>query len=486
MAGNTTPSVSERVRRRNWLPTILNIFLVSLDILALTGAFMLSYRARNILSLFNIPSNPPGFEIFIPTMLLHVALIVIIFYISRLYHQPRVFSRIDHARKVLGAVTVGAVLTYGMQGLIFKNTQFEVDYPRAMFFYAWIFSAVFVGIEREIYRLGRTWLRRRGILTDNLLIIGMGKIARDITQRIKSRPDLGYRVVGIVMGRTKVKNSISGVPVIGTYDNITDLIDAYGVEQVIIALPDAQRTELVDLITRCQRGNVDIKIYPDMFAYMAGDLIVGELGGTPLITVRDIALRGWKLSLKRGLDIFGSFFGLVFFSPLMLFTALLIRLDSVGPTFHIQERMGLDGYPFPMIKFRSMRQDAEAAGPGWTVADDPRRTRLGRIMRRTNWDEMPQLINVLLGHMSLVGPRPERPVYVEEFREQIPRYMERHREKAGMTGWAQVNGLRGDTSIADRTAFDLWYVENWSIWLDIQIILRQIMIIVLRRDKNAY
>jgi exopolysaccharide biosynthesis polyprenyl glycosylphosphotransferase len=202
--------------------------------------------------------------------------------------------------------------------------------------------------------------------------------------------------------------------------------------------------------------------------------------------VRDIALRGWKLSLKRGLDIFGSFIGLVFFSPLMLLTALLVRLESDGPVFHIQERMGLDGHPFPMIKFRSMRQDAEAEGPGWTVANDPRRTRLGRIMRRTNWDEMPQLINVLVGHMSLVGPRPERPMYVQAFREKIPRYMERHREKAGMTGWAQVNGLRGDTSIEDRTAYDLWYVENWSLWLDILIIIRTALVVILRRDKNAY
>lgn len=264
------------------------------------------------------------------------------------------------------------------------------------------------------------------------------------------------------------------------------LIDAYRVEQVVIALPDAQRSELVDLITLCQRGQVDIKVYPDMFSYMAGDLNVDDLGGTPLLTVRDIALRGWKLSLKRGLDVVGSFLGLVIFSPLLLLTAILIRLESKGSAFYVQERMGLDGHPFPMIKFRSMRLDAEVNGPGWTVENDPRVTRLGRIMRRTSWDEVPQLINVVLGQMSLVGPRPERPVYVQQFRERIPRYMERHREKAGMTGWAQVNGLRGDTSIAERTAYDLWYVENWSLWLDIKIITRQVMSIILGRDKNAY
>jgi lipopolysaccharide/colanic/teichoic acid biosynthesis glycosyltransferase len=148
--------------------------------------------------------------------------------------------------------------------------------------------------------------------------------------------------------------------------------------------------------------------------------------------------------------------------------------------------MGLDGRPFQVIKFRTMRQDAEALGPGWTVRGDPRVTRLGKFMRRTSWDEIPQLINVLVGEMSLVGPRPERPMYVQEFRERIPRYMERHREKAGMTGWAQVNGLRGDTSIAERTSYDLWYVENWSLWLDIKIIIRTVLMILLRRDPNAY
>nr|PZN49149.1 MAG: hypothetical protein DIU68_20595 [Chloroflexota bacterium] len=276
------------------------------------------------------------------------------------------------------------------------------------------------------------------------------------------------------------------IPILGSYPELPYLIDAYQIEQVIIAIQDAPRAQLVELVNLCQRGRVDIKIYPDMFAYMAGDLNVDDLGGTPLLTVRDIALRGWKLSLKRGMDIVVSALGLIFLSPLMLLTALLIRLESPGSVFYTQERMGLDGRPFQMIKFRSMRQDAEATGPGWTVENDPRRTRTGAFMRKTNWDEVPQLINVLLGEMSLVGPRPERPVYVQEFRERIPRYMERHREKAGMTGWAQVNGLRGDTSIAERTAYDLWYVENWSLWLDIKIIIRTIWQTLLRREKNAY
>ena len=170
----------------------------------------------------------------------------------------------------------------------------------------------------------------------------------------------------------------------------------------------------------------------------------------------------------------------------MLMTAILIKLESPGPVFYTQERMGLDARPFKIIKFRSMRADAEASGPGWTTEDDPRRTKLGSLLRRFEVDELPQLINVLIGDMSLVGPRPERPVYVEQFRQSIPRYMDRHREKAGLTGWAQVNGMRGDTSIAERTKYDLWYIENWSIGLDIKIILRTILQTILGTNQNAY
>jgi exopolysaccharide biosynthesis polyprenyl glycosylphosphotransferase len=465
----------------------LAVLVIVLDVVALTSAFMLGYASRMILPFLAVPDELPWFVKYLPTMLLHVGTIITLFYVSRLYHEQRSVSRFDHARDILGAVTIGSVLASGMQGLIFKTTYFEVDYPRGMFFYVWIFSAVFTLVGREFYQSLRRRLREQGMDRDNLLIVGVGKIARDITGKIKSRPALGYNIVGVVVNDTnKARGNFHGCPILGTYQDLPMVIDSYGVGQVIIALPEAHRTDLVDLITLCQRGRVDIKVYPDMFAYMAGDLNVDDLGGTPLITVRDIALRGWKLSLKRGLDIFGAVFGMIFLSPLMLFTALLIRLDSEGPVFLIQERMGLDGRPFPLVKFRTMQQDAEAEGPGWTVKDDPRVTRLGRLMRRTSWDEMPQLINVLVGHMSLVGPRPERPVYVRHFRERIPRYMERHREKAGMTGWAQVNGLRGDTSIAERTSYDLWYIEHWSLWLDIKIIFRQALQILLIRDKNAY
>ena len=253
---------------------------------------------------------------------------------------------------------------------------------------------------------------------------------------------------------------------------------------MIIGRSELTHQEALAIISRCERGQVGIKIFPDLFQIIATELSIGDLGGLPLLSVRDVALRGWKLTLKRAVDLVGSAVLLILFSPLLVLVALAIKLDSPGPVFYAQERMGLDANSFWCLKFRSMRADAERDGPGWTTENAPRVTKVGHWLRRVSLDELPQLINVLLGEMSLVGPRPERPVYVEQFRRSIPRYMDRHREKAGMTGWAQVNGLRGDTSIAERTKYDLWYIENWSLWLDFQIILRTIVAVF--RDRHAY
>jgi exopolysaccharide biosynthesis polyprenyl glycosylphosphotransferase len=472
--------------RANRVKSMLSAYLLVSDALMLSAAFALGYALRRAQFEADITLYPP-LERYLLLMTLNIITIMIMLYASRLYHARRSFSRFDHARQVLGNVTLGTVLVSGLHDLLFKGSPLDVDYPRTMFFYVWIFSTVFVIAGRELHRAMLRVARVRKVAADNLLVVGSSKIALDLLEAIKSRPDLGYNIVGVVDKHTNRRERVKDVPFLGEYHELPDIIDQYQIEQVIIALPDDRRADLPDLVALCQRGRVDIKVLPDIFAYMAGDLNVDDLGGTPLLTVRDIALRGWKLSVKRAMDIVGAVGGLIFLSPLMLLTALIIRLDSPGPVFYTQERMGLDGRPFPMIKFRSMRTDAEKGNqPGWTVKNDPRVTRVGAVIRKLNWDEIPQLINILLGHMSLVGPRPERPQYVQEFRQQIPRYMERHREKAGLTGWAQVNGLRGDTSISERTRYDLWYVENWSLWLDIKIIIRTAWQTITRSSPNAY
>jgi Undecaprenyl-phosphate glucose phosphotransferase len=276
-----------------------------------------------------------------------------------------------------------------------------------------------------------------------------------------------------------------GAPVLGATDDIPRLIKTHRLDEVIIAMPDASHQEILSIIARCEGEKVTVKVFPDVFQIMASEVSIGDLNGLPLLTVRDIALSGWRLTLKRAVDIVGSAAALILISPLMTLVTILIKLDSPGPVFYAQERMGLDANPFMMLKFRSMKPDAEAeTGPVWATEDDPRKTRIGAFIRRFSIDEFPQFINVLVGDMSLVGPRPERPVFVEQFKKSIPRYMDRHKEKAGITGWAQINGLRGDTSIIERTKYDLWYIENWSLLLDFKIMVRTILNFF--NDKHAY
>jgi Undecaprenyl-phosphate glucose phosphotransferase len=352
-----------------------------------------------------------------------------------------------------------------------------------MVIYTWLWTIVLVTGGRLAHGRLRAALQARGWGRDRVIVVGTGDVARMILHKILSNPSLGYEIVGAV-GVDGQGSATLPVPLLSATQSLAELIEQHHVDEVIIVLPEATHQDILVLISDCERGRATIKVFPDVFQIMAGQVGIGDLGGLPLLTVREIALRGWRRAAKRLVDILGAAAGLIMASSLLLLTALLIKLDSPGSVFYVQERMGLDARPFPMLKFRSMRADAEVRGPGWTRPGDSRVTRLGSVLRRLNVDELPQLINVLLGEMSLVGPRPERPVYVAQFRRSIPRYMDRHREKAGMAGWAQVNGLRGDTSIAERTKYDLWYIENWSLLLDIKILLRTLFNFF--RSPNAY
>jgi exopolysaccharide biosynthesis polyprenyl glycosylphosphotransferase len=457
------------------------ILLTDAGMIAL--AFYLAYWLRTRAGF------PPAIQIapfgdYVGMMVIQIVTMVTVFFFTRLYDLKRSVPRLDEFYRVSAAASIGTVTTIAFTTFLFKNSNLEMDFPRAMIIYAWVLTVVFVVASRSLLVLARNLFRRRGWWADRLLIVGTGDVGRMILQKIRQMPRLGYRVVGFVDGETGKGQQIMGVPVLGGVDDIPALIQEHHIEEVIIGLPELSHQEVLSIISRCERGQVGIKIFPDLFQIIATELSIGDLGGLPLLTVRDVALRGWKLTLKRAVDLMGSAVILVCLSPILVLVALAIKLDSRGPVFYAQERMGLDARPFWCLKFRSMRTDAEENGPGWTTEGDPRVTRLGRFIRRFSIDEVPQLINVLLGEMSLVGPRPERPVYVEQFRRSIPRYMDRHREKAGLTGWAQVNGLRGDTSIAERTKYDLWYIENWSLWLDFRIILRTVFGIF--SGPNAY
>jgi exopolysaccharide biosynthesis polyprenyl glycosylphosphotransferase len=457
------------MRRR--ADTIFTFLLVFNDVVMVALAFYGAYWLRRIVTV-PPPINIGPFRDYLGMMAIQIITMLVVYFFSRLYDVKRSVPRLDEFYRIFAATSIGTIVTIAVTTFVFKNSRLELDFPRVMVLYAWLLTVVLVSVGRSLLSMVRSLLRRRGFWTDRLLIVGTGDVGRMILQKIRQMPSLGYRVVGFVDGQTSPGQQIMEVPVLGGVDDIPDLIREHEVEEVIIGRPELSHQEMLTIISRCERGQAGVKIFPDLFQIIATELSIGDLGGLPLLSVRDVALRGWKLTLKRGVDLVGSALILMILSPFLMLVALAIKLDSRGSVFYAQERMGLDAKPFWCLKFRSMRIDAETDGPGWTTEDDPRVTRLGRFIRRFSIDELPQLINVLVGEMSLVGPRPERPMYVEQFRRSIPRYMDRHREKAGLTGWAQVNGLRGDSSIAERTKYDLWYIENWSLWLDFKILLR--------------
>jgi exopolysaccharide biosynthesis polyprenyl glycosylphosphotransferase len=458
-------------------PVFFAISLVTIDVLMISLAFMVGYQLR-------LQSDHEGiqpFSAYWGMLLVQVFSNLIVFFFYRLYHRQRSLSYIDQFYAIFGGASVGTIIAIAFTSFAFKN---QLDYPRLMMVYIWILTILFVSLGRVIQSRLQRSLQAHGWGEERVLIVGAGEVGRMVLQKIRESPSLGYRVVGFVDDETQTK-AVQNSPVLGRINDIPDLIASEQVNEVIVAMPEATHYEILKIVNKCDRAKASVKVFPDVFQIMATEVSIGDLGGLPLLTVRDTALRGWKLTLKRAVDLVGSVAALIIFSPMMVLLAILIKLDSDGPVFYTQERMGLDGKRFMLLKFRSMRTDAEnETGPVWASANDSRRTRLGAFIRHFSIDETPQFINVLLGEMSLVGPRPERPVFVEQFKRNIPRYMDRHREKAGLTGWAQVNGLRGDTSIIERTKYDLWYIENWSVALDLRIMIRTVLNIF--SDRNAY
>src|SRR5215216_2782469 len=417
--------------------------LIVSDLIMLRLAFVLAYRARLLGDARpGQPLDPPS--TYDDLALLCALVIMVIFAVRRLYIPRRGFGRVDLLYQVAAAVALGWLAALSFAFFVYR----ALEPPRLMLVYWALLSIALVWLARVVLDALLREAHRRGRDLERVLIVGDGEQAQLVEAKIRSAPELGYRVVGFIGNGSSSSSLLE--PVVGGLGDIPEVVRAHGVGEVIIAMPGISHHALVDIVTGCTRQRVDIKIFPDIFELMAREVETSELTGLPLMRVRDVALRGWMRFLKRALDVSVSWAALVLLSPFLLVLAFLVKLTSPhGPILHVQERVGLDGRPFYMLKFRSMRPDAEAeTGPVWAVPNDARRTRLGALIRRFSLDEFPQLINVLLGEMSLVGPRPERPEFVAQFANLVPRYRERHMEKAGMTGWAQVNGLRGQTSIA--------------------------------------
>jgi Undecaprenyl-phosphate glucose phosphotransferase len=484
---------ANRLRPRPWVTRLaLTLALIGCDVLAINSSFVGVYiwsliNNEDLRGSFSTSVDPISRAIFF-VLLLNV-IFAVTFAATGLYTLKRGASRVDEAYKVILAVSLGTFVTYIVNALLpsFQSQGLD-DLPLdqqvvALGWFAAIFSTVLL---RLIYRSFLSMLRRHGVDTRRVLIVGARDPGRMIFSTIRQRPRLGYRIQGFLSDHVPVGTLIEDVPVLGKTSALGKVIRATHADEVIIALSGRSSNEVLDIVALAEDESVEIKLYPDAFQLITNNGVsIGDVSGLPLLGVKNVALDNpLNRALKRGLDIAFSILVLTFCSPIMLLIAVLIRLDSRGPVFFAQERVGLDAKPFPTIKFRTMHVDAPHLG-NWTTKDDPRITAIGAFLRRYSLDELPQFINVLRGEMSVVGPRPEQPVWVEHFSQNIPRYMRRHKLKAGITGWAQVNGLRGDTSIEERTRYDLYYIDYWSLLFDIKIIIQTILAIS-RGDNQGH
>lgn len=453
--------------------------MIACDVLGINAGYIGSYTllySREIKNNFQPPSLGRALTFL---ALLNLAC-AIIFVANRVYAFKRGASRVDEAYKIFVAGTIAALVASVIASLV------TIRFTTWVLVLAWVASVALVVLLRNVHRSLLYMARRRGFDHARTLIVGAGPVGQMIAETVMHARHLGYDVQGYLSDSQSIGEMYHGVPVLGRLRDIRRVVRTCNISEVLVCQSGIDSQLVLELVAACEDLPVAIKIYPDTFQIITNNEVsVGDLGGLPLMSIKRSPLdRGWNRLLKRALDLAGSLFGLIVLSPVLLLIAVLVKLDSPGPAFFVQERVGVNGDRFPIIKFRSMRTDAERLAR-WTTPDDPRKTRLGNFIRRFSLDELPQLINVLLGDMSLVGPRPEQPHFVEQFKQQIPHYARRHKEKAGMTGWAQVNGLRGDTSIEERVRYDLYYVENWSVLFDIKIIARQI-VTLFRRGANAY
>ena len=349
----------------------------------------------------------------------------------------------------------------------------EGSFSRFVAAYFFVLVTFLMMFSHFLVRVILAEFRKRGFNLRHILIVGSGDLGQSLAEKINQHPEFGLKIVGFLSSHPeKIGIEINGIKVIGLYNEIPKIIQRFGVDQLYIALPLHAQDRLEKVLNSLNEETVDVKVVPDLLRFMNLQAGVEELDGIPIINMAESPLYGWNILLKRMSDLVFSITLIVTLSPLFLLLAIIIRLESVGPIIFRQERVGLDGKPFEMLIFRSMKIDAEQiTGPVWANKADIRRTRLGSFLRKTSIDELPQLFNVLIGDMSLVGPRPERPVFVKEFKRSIPKYMLRLKMKAGLTGWAQVNGWRGNTSLDKRIEYDLYYIKNWSLLFDFKIIL---------------
>ena len=464
-------------KRHNQLFTALRVLL---DMLLVGAAFWGAYSLR-----FGSPRTWPYPELPRPQETAIVALLALIIWplslrAMGLYRPQRQKTPLDEVFGVFKATLAAGLLLVALTYFVR-----EARYSRGTLAMFTALSFFGISLERVFFKELLQGLRRHGYNLRYVLVLGAGRLARQVLEQIDLHRELGFRPVGCLsVTRKRVGTSVAGVEVVGTLRDLRAVLQSRGVDQVLVALPSRSAHHLPRIMEVCADTTVDVKLVPDVYQYATLFGGLEEFGGLPIVNLQSSGVLGINALAKRAFDVVLSGLFLALLSPLLALVVLAVKLSSRGPVLYAQERVGLDGKPFRMLKFRTMRTDAEEGGPRFAQDRDPRVTAVGALLRRTSLDELPQLWNVLLGDMSLVGPRPERPVFIDQFRRHIPRYQLRHMVKSGMTGWAQIHGLRGNTSIQKRVEYDLYYIEHWSLLLDLKILARTLAFGFLSR--NAY
>ncbi len=467
------------------------IFVVLLflgDLAIACGAWIAAYWLRFDSGWVDLPPGPGGEPVAAPLGLYLEALplvlmtVVVTYRLLGLYEPRRTGTIGDEVRAILVA-NVLVLLAVAALAQYYRRT----EYSRVLLALFPALNATGTGALRALGRLALRALRIRGHNMRRALIVGDGKVGQKLARALAENPWTGIAVAGFV-GHDPARGprTIDGVPVVGSIDGIGAAVESLGVDQIYVALPWNQTGALSRVVDQLAEHSVDLRVVPDLRGFTLLNPRAEDFCGLPLISMRASPLDGWGGFAKRAIDVVASVAFIALAALPMIAIAIAVKAGSRGPVLFRQERVGLDGRRFMMLKFRSMREDAEqATGAVMASRDDPRRTRVGAFLRRTSLDELPQFLNVLKGEMSIVGPRPERPELIERFKKRYPRYMLRHKMKAGITGWAQINGLRGvETSLRKRIRYDLYYIEHWSVWFDLQIMLQTVFHVA--QGENAY
>ena len=454
------------------------------DIGGIFASFVIAYQLRfesGLAGIIPIVHGIPQFSTYLYAVIFVAAVWIFIFSLFGQYRRrsPSIFDRFY---EIIRGVTSGTFFVLATT-FFYRGDSFS----RLVLGLAWVVAIALIWAIRElIYRLERYYLKM-GALSKRAIFVGENTRGLELYNKLATQPAWAIIPIGFVC---EYEDSFSNLgsdapPCLGKIENLEDIVKANSVELIVFNLLENRQDFIADFVMKSEILGLEYMISPDILGMMTFNSEAGHIQGIPVLRWGKTAIEGYPRVIKRIFDMVFSLMGLILISPLLTAIAAAIKIDSQGPVLFRQRRVGRNGIEFAMLKFRSMKtNDNNSNGSGWTIKDDPRRTKIGAFIRKYNLDELPQLFNVLRGQMSLVGPRPEQPDYVEKFKDDVPRYFQRHRVKSGMTGWAQVNGLRGDTSISERTKYDMYYVENWSLIFDIKIILLTLRNFL--KSPNAY